>query len=447
MQFTPWVLFLDIGIMSLLIIVGAFLRAKIRLVQELFLPAGLIAGFFGLAFGPNGFDWIPFSSGIGTYSGILIALVFATLPLTSPPTKFKEVFNRVGEMWAYSQIVMILQWGLGALFGIWVLCKIWPDLNPAFGLMLASGFAGGHGTAAAVGSAFDALGWSDARSLAMTSATVGILAAVIGGIILIKLGTIKGYTNFLSDFKELPQSLRSGIIPPERRESMGMEATSPISLDPLAFQLAIVAVTAAGGYYISEGVSSLFPQLSLPVFSCAFIAGMIVKKILNMLGAADLLEARVLNRLSGSFTDFLVAFGIASIALPVVVKYALPLMLLFAFGLLYCLFFFFYVGPRMLHKNWYEKAVFTWGWATGTMAMGIALLRVADPKFESESLEDFAFAYMPIAPVEIAVISLSPLLFTNGHGMYFIAACVSGGAVIWVVSLLKKWFTFSPGKK
>lgn len=442
MQFTPWTIFIDLGLISILIFIGLVLRAKIKLVQKLFLPSALIAGFLALAFGPNGMGYIPFSNQIGTYSGILIALVFAALPLSTPSIPFRDVFDRVGSMWAYSQIVMILQWGLGALFGMWVLGNIWQDLNPAFGLMLASGFAGGHGTAAAIGTAFEGLGWDEAKSLAMTSATVGILSAVIGGILLVKLGTVRGNTKFIADFKELPESLRTGFIPKEKQESIGKEITSPMSIDPLAYQFVIILMVALGGYYLSKLASYFFPTLSLPVFSCAFIMGLIVKKVFKSLGAADTLEPKVLGRFSGTFTDLLVAFGIGSIKLPVVVKYAMPLTILFIFGIAYCLFMFLYLAPRMLRQYWYEKALFTWGWATGTMAMGIAVLRIADPKLESGSLDDFAFAYIPMAPVEILVVSLSPMLFASGKGMYFIAACVGGGLAVWIASSLKGWFSF-----
>ncbi len=280
----------------------------------------------------------------------------------------------------------------------------------------------------------------------MTSATVGMLSAVIGGILLVKLGTVKGYTKFISDFKDLPKSLRTGIIPLSEQECMGNETTSPISLDPLAFQLALVLVIAVGGYYMSKAAGMVFPKLSLPVFSCAFLVGLVMKKIIYVAGAEDMIEPKVLGRLSGTFTDLLVAFGVASIKLSVVAKYALPLIALFVFGLLYCLFIFFYMGPRMLKDNWYEKGLFTWGWITGTMAMGIAILRIADPKLESRSLEDFAFAYMPMAPVEIALVSLSPMLFANGQGMTFIAACMGGGFSILLFSFFKKWFVLNPKK-
>lgn len=96
----------------------------------------LIAGLLGLAFGPNGLGWIPLSNDLGTYAAILIALVFGALPLSSPNVSMKEVAKRVGPMWAYAQVGMLLQWALVGLFGLYVIKLIWPDLNDAFGIML-----------------------------------------------------------------------------------------------------------------------------------------------------------------------------------------------------------------------------------------------------------------------------------------------------------------------
>ena len=42
-----------------------------------------------------------------------------------------------------------------------------------------SGFIGGHGTAAAVGSTLDTLDWADGTDIGMTFATIGILAAMV----------------------------------------------------------------------------------------------------------------------------------------------------------------------------------------------------------------------------------------------------------------------------
>lgn len=153
--FTPWVLLTDLGIISALILVGKFIRVKVKLIQKLFIPPSLIAGVLGLAFGPNGLGWLPLSGSMGTYAAVLIALVFGSLPLSSPKFSAKEVAGRVGPMWAYAQLGMLVQWGVMGLFGLFVMKLIWPDLNDAFGVMLSTGFYGGHGTAAAIGEAFN----------------------------------------------------------------------------------------------------------------------------------------------------------------------------------------------------------------------------------------------------------------------------------------------------
>ena len=61
-NFTPWVFFSDMGIICGLLLVGKFLRVKIRLIQKLFIPPSLLAGLLGLIFGPNGLGWLPFDA-------------------------------------------------------------------------------------------------------------------------------------------------------------------------------------------------------------------------------------------------------------------------------------------------------------------------------------------------------------------------------------------------
>ena len=67
--------FVDFALASLLILAGQLIRTKIVFFQKYFIPSSVIAGFLGLALGPNGFDILPFTS-IGSYAGILIILIF-----------------------------------------------------------------------------------------------------------------------------------------------------------------------------------------------------------------------------------------------------------------------------------------------------------------------------------------------------------------------------------
>ena len=434
--FNPWTLFVDIGIISLLLLLGKLMRVKIKFIQKLFIPPSLLAGFIGLALGPHGFDVLPISSQTGTYAGILIAFIFGALPLTSQKTKGNQ---EIGTMWVYSQAGMLLQWAFGGLLGLLVLSQFWP-LSPAFGITMPSGYCGGHGTAAAIGQAFGQLGQDEILTLAMTAATFGIVASVILGLIFVKWGTKNKHTAYLADYKYLPSELRTGLLPQEKRESMGESTCSSISIDSLTFNLAIISAIALGGYGISKLAAYYMPGFELPVFSCAFVAGIIIKKMLDKTRASESICPQTVGHISGTMTDYLVAFGIASIKLSVVLEYIVPLAILLLSGLAVTLIYVFFMGRKLMKECWFEKALFTWGWFTGTMAMGIALLRVVDPKMKSRCMDSYALAYLFIAPVEIALITFAPVAFVNGYGLLFASICLVAALGVLSVAYFKKWF-------
>ena len=435
--FTPWTLFVDIGIISLLLLVGKLMRVKIKWIQKLFIPPSLLAGFIGLACGPHGFDILPISEQTGTYAGILIAFIFGALPLTSQKTKGNQ--QEIGAMWVYSQTGLLLQWAFGGLLGLLVLNKIWP-LSPGFGITMPSGYCGGHGTAAAIGQAFGQLGHDEILTLAMTAATFGIVGSVILGLIFVKWGAKKKHTTYLADYKDLPSELRTGLLPQEKRESMGESTCSSISIDSLTFNLAIICAIALGGYGISKLAAHFMPGFELPVFSCAFVFGILFKKLLDRTRASESICPQTVGHISGSMTDYLVAFGIASIKVSVVIEYIVPLAILLLSGLAVTLIYVFVMARKLMKECWFEKALFTWGWFTGTMAMGIALLRVVDPKMKSRCLDSYALAYLFIAPVEISLITFAPVAFVNGYGLLFSSICLVAGLGVLSVAYFKKWF-------
>ena len=435
--FTPWTLFVDIGIISLLLLIGKWMRVKISWIQKLFIPPSLLAGFIGLAFGPFGFNILPLSSQTGTYAGILIAFIFGALPLTSQKTNGNT--HEIGRMWVYSQAGMLLQWAFGGLLGLLILNQIWP-LSAAFGITMPSGFCGGHGTAAAIGQAFGQLGFDEILTLAMTAATFGIVASVILGLIFVKWATKKKQTTYLADYSALPDELRTGLLPKEKRESMGESTCSSISIDSLSFNLAIICAIALGGYGVSKLAAHFMPGFELPVFSCAFVVGIIIKKLLDKTRASESICPQTVGHISGSMTDYLVAFGIASIKISVVIEYIVPLAILLLSGLVVTFIYVAVMAKKLMKECWFEKAIFTWGWFTGTMAMGIALLRVVDPKMKSRCLDSYALAYLFVAPVEIALITFAPVAFTNGYGLMFSGICLIAGLSVIAVAYFKKWF-------
>lgn len=433
-----WDVILDFGLMSGLILLGQLLRAKMKVFQELFIPASLLAGIIGLICGPYGLGIIPFSQEFSAYSGALIVLVFAALPLSQEKSEGNKRGSGVMQMWGFQLLTYLGQHLWAMVLGLVVFIPFFQT-HEGFGYMLPTGFVGGHGTAAAVGETFRSLGWEEAEALGMTSATVGILSGLIGGIILIKIATKKGYTNYITDFVKLPQSFRTGLIPEEEREEMGKETFSTISVDPLAIHVALLFVVAYVAKKISELVLHFNSQLSLPVFSLAVLVGFLLMKILHLGGADKYVDKRVVTRLSSTFTDYLVGFGVASIQLGVVVKYAVPLILLFTAGLLFNLFICLYLAPRVFSRDWFEKGIFTYGWASGVTAIGITVLRICDPNFDSSTLDDFSISYLfGNMWAELIIVSVGPVMIASGMSLPYTGALAAALLVVVVITVRMK---------
>lgn len=438
MEFTIWNLVTDLGLIAMLLLVGMFLRARIGLLQRSFMPASIIAGILGLILGPNMLGWLPFSAFIGDYPGVLIAIVFAAIPLTTGRFNIRKMINKVGGLWSYSQIAMLLMWGLGLLFALVLLVPAF-DVHTGFGLILAAGFVGGHGTAAALGDAFAQQGWEEATSLAMTSATLGAILAIGVGLALIRKSANEGYANYISRFDELPEELRTGLIPEDKREWGGKDTVSAISIDPLVFHMSLVVFVTMIGYYLSQFGESLYEGLAIPAFSLAFLVGLALSLLLQAADMDKYIDKSVMAKLSGSATDVLVAFGIASINLTVVAQNLVPFLILMAFGILFTYTFYRFVSQYYFQEQWFEKGIFTFGWITGAVAMGIALLRIVDPKLESGTLEDYGLAYIPIAPVEIALITFAPLFILNGQHWLFTVITIALSIAIIIFSYSRGW--------
>ncbi|MEJ2888862.1 sodium/glutamate symporter [Actinomycetospora aeridis] len=436
MEYTPWSLLVDAGLIGALLLVGTMIRRWVRLAQRLMLPASVIAGFLGLALGPNVLGVLPFSDELDTYASVLIAVIFACLPL-GDELGLRGFGRGTASFSAYSMAMYTLQVGLGMLLALLLLGPVFgtPD---GFGLLLFAGWAGGFGSAAAVGTTFQEAGWVEANSLAFTSATIGLLTGVIGGIAWANWAARRGHTR-LGALTDMPEAMRSGLVrDPEERTAIGVGTTSPSAIEPLGLQVGLVAAVTAAAYGVGEAISALI-DLELPTFVLAFVVGLLVRAALERTPAWSYTDSRTIKSLSGVSTDVLIVCGIASIVPRFVADAWLPLTILFVVGLAFLLAMVRWVAPRVMHGAWFEKALFTWGWATGSVATSIALLRMVDPDLDSRTLEDFGLAYLPVVPVETASVALTPLIVIAGLGWAVGAGWTTFGLIALALPFVLGW--------
>src|SRR5699024_10913967 len=164
------------------------------------------------------------------------------------------------------------------------------------------------------------------------------------------------------------------------------------------------------------------------------------QKLMRTIKADAYINQRVIDRIGGSATDYLVAIGIASINIAVVMDYATPLIILFVFGTVWAYLIFRVIGHNIFRDLWFEKSLFRWGWSTGTVAMALVLLRIVDPELKSKTMDDYALAYIGMVTVEVTIITFSPLLVTIGYP-WVIPICLLfiGIIIIFIHKHFKIW--------
>ena len=429
MEFTCYSMLIDFTIAAIFLFLAKLLREKIKILQSLFIPVSLLAGFLALIAGKNGLKLITFSGQAGSYSGMLIIAVFVSLGLRGfnfSKGGMKENFDRIGSYYCLRNIGWCFQYSFPILFSVLLLGILEPDLNPAFGMLIPAGFQGGHGTAAALGNTLGGLGWEAANDLGMTSATIGILTGIFGGIALIKLGTMKGYTKFVKDFTQLPDDMRTGLIEEGKRPALGEETVSPMAIDPLAWHLMLILIPTGLGYLLTNYLQGV-TGLGLPSFSIGF-----------------LVDNRIISRMGSCCTDFLVFFGVATINVPVVLEYIVPFSLLMLFGIVWVVIHFTVIAPRLLKQEWFERGMYVYGYSTGVTAIGMALLRIVDPENKSCTLDDAAIVTPIESIIEVFALAYVPVACVQGNWVMGVAPILIYMAGLIVVSILFKWWHKHP---
>ena len=109
--------------------------------------------------------------------------------------------------------------------------------------MAVFSFVGGHGTAAAVGGIYAKMGIEDAAGLGVVLSTIGLIAAICGGLLLINVGARLGWTKYVSAEQVARRVKETGgatALPEDKREPIGYARVANDGVNNLLFQLAMV---------------------------------------------------------------------------------------------------------------------------------------------------------------------------------------------------------------
>ena len=375
----------DFGILSILMLVGFFVRKKVKLLQNLYLPAALVAGFIGLLLGPQVLGkvspiYIPITSTIGSWAGVLTAIVFSVSFLGTKPKDFGETALSAS---IHAGMGHQLQVCIGLLCAF-IFINLGYDIPLGFGLTPVYGFYGGHGTALSAGTLFQELGWEGGLDVANTMATAGLVCGVVFGVIMINIGARKGKTIYVREPSKIPDDVKSGYVEPENRKPIGKGVTFNDVIDPFGFALCWSGLICVLGNIVRQGLIMIHPLLSnIPWFACCLILSMIVGTILRKTGQDKYIDRPCMSRISGVTMDYLVCSAISTLNLETVVTYAVPLAVTILAVLIGNIVFYPYFGKKFFKRDAFERTMGAFGQGCGVVATGLMLIRIIDPNNES----------------------------------------------------------------
>ncbi len=250
--------------MSILLCIAQIIRAKLKWVQNLYLPTAMIAGFIGLFFGRSFLEFIslevaayalPFSQEITPYAYTLVVVLIASLYIGNRQKQSpRAMMKQVGDTFTTNMAAEFGGFGVALLIGGAFLIFLVPEISSTFAILQPAGFVGGHGYAAAIGTTLEEASnsiWQskEAVIIGQTFATFGILSGIFGGLVAINIATRKKYTRLIKSMGNLPADMRTGFVAEENQASIGKATVSAMAIDPFTWHVLLILIASAGGYY------------------------------------------------------------------------------------------------------------------------------------------------------------------------------------------------------
>lgn len=442
----------EFSILGGLLLVGFFLRAKLRVLQRLFLPASVIGGFIGLLLGPvvlKSYAILRFPAEIiadfSLLPGILIVPIIASVPLgigmDKGSVKTSTSRNAVLPMFLLSVACAFGMFGLG--FAVNMGFTQWmPELEiyPAFGMELSLGFAGGHGTAGLMGNVLQKLNlpyWEVAQGVTITSATVGLIGGIVLGMVLINIAARKNKITHLVNPDSIPEEIRQGYQIDISRQELGCrETTHSSSIDSLTLHAAIIFGVCGLSYLVVDLLKAYHVPLFSNIFAWAYaiVIMLIVNLVLKRLELSFLIDQRIKTKFTSFLVDFSIVAAISSLPVEAVLQFALPMIIMFVLGFVLVYLVLLVLGQYVFIDYPFERGIALFGQNTGVIMTGILLLRICDPDMKTPVLRDFSISYALATMLLYALLLPVIRLLPNVAAIFFL--CTTVAIVAIVVSLI-----------
>lgn len=453
----------------ILLLAAAWLRSRSILLTRYFVPASLAAGVLGLAAGPEVLGRLVASlhpdsalaRGIvpgwmtdawSSLPSLLINVVFAGLFLGVSIPGPRRIWHLAGPQIAFGQTIAWGQYVVGIALTLLILTPFF-GLPPSTGALIEIAFEGGHGSAAGMAGVFAAFDFDDGLDLALGLATLGVVGAVVIGMMLVNWGARRG---IIHPRMEQPVRFEEALSAASGAEATIAEGAGHAGgqgrlipgldlIEPLTFVAAFMGAAILLGWLFLQALTRLETALwadtgvliirYVPLFPFAMLGGMVIQIVLDRTASSELIDRRLILALQGLALDLLIASAIATLSIAAIGRHIGPFLILAAAGTAWCVFCFFVLAPRYMGRWWLERAIADFGQSMGMTASGLLLLRVSDPRSQSPAMLSFGYKQLffePIVGGGLFTASAIPLIV--GFGAWPILLLTGGILTVWVAT-------------
>lgn len=450
----------SLSLLSFLLLIGVFLRAKVKLFQNLYLPASVIGGFIGMIISPEilgrfsnysiSEEWIK------TYSllpGILSVPIFAAVPLgmfLNEKKNIKSLYpSKVLICFGLFQCAAMTQSAIGYATNMFF-TKISPQTNiyRTFGYELSAGFAGGHGLAASTGKLLEGFGipqWEIAQGVALTTATVGLIGGMVFGIIFINIAVRRNKTNII--YNNADKSMEVGYNKDiSKQNNLGRETFLSSSIETITFHLAVILTVCGTAYIVLNFVKKIgIAGLNvLPVWTYSMIIMFALNLIIKKLNLVWMIDAKVKAKIMGTLSDFAIVSAITSLPIKAIMNYIAPITVMCVLGFIITYLLVFPLNNFFFRNDYsFERAIISWGTLTGVLITGMTLLKICDPEYKSPALSEFSLGFSLMSVTGLLIVPvLNTVLAIGSTFDNFITAVITS-----ILYLAFAFFVSFIGKK
>ncbi|NLN83089.1 MAG: sodium:glutamate symporter [Firmicutes bacterium] len=415
---------IQLGFLTFAILFGNLLRRKIKIIRLSLLPTSVIGGFIGLFLKSMG--WLnldlSFLEGL-TYH--MTAIGFIALSLRAPVASENPKGKRGAKDGINSGAFIVSNYLLQGIVGIVTMLllsfTIYPKLFAASGIILPMGFGQGPGQAFSVGNMYEqTFGFQGGRAFGLAIATMGMLWASIGGIF---------YLNLFARRSRKTIGHEEQAKQDQIQEPMGDLNEIPLTeaVDKFTIQVAFVLIVYLTTYFSAWGITSFIANTPFLVgigksvipliWGFNFLIGsslaLLTRRGLSTLQSLNLMKRKytnnyMLNRISGTAFDLMIAASICAINIEDLKHLLIPFLIMTTIGGIIVLLYNIFMAKIIYPDYFIEGMLSMYGMMTGTVSTGIILLREVDPIFKTPASNNLVIGS------SVAIILGFPMLLMVG---------------------------------